>query len=484
MTSLTRAQKIATVILFAIIVFFCLFRLTESPPFTFDEGWAVQIASNIAHAGIDGTQFTPSTMEHVPIVAIGYPLLYPLALWFKLFGAGVMQARLFMMLYMLGLAVVSFVFVRKTFGNREALAALAILATFPPLYAFGKPVFGEIPVLFWLMTMLLCFRYALSATRHRRLLLVLAGASAGLCVATKPMALVLLPVLVVGAVIVLRRRQASWKELAIVTVSALVPIIAWILVNFHDAGSLAHIADFYSNPSALTNKAAAFWASATFLVTTPGSLFGLGLLAMWLVGVIVRCAKKIAVPMEEWMALLFALIVLASFMTHYADARYLVPLQILSILFMPHSLSVILSALPKLRTNERARGYIFGTVIGLLTVGGLYQLSAKSYVAESYGSTLTHDMQAYFAAVPTTTKVLFYNATNAIPFFAGRDFYQRMVVFEKWQFGSDYAPLVKAHIPDMLVINSLSKADQQVSLTGYTQTAQLGKMVIYTRMTK
>ena len=137
MIHLSFVQKIVAVLVLFIVVFFGFFHITESPQFGFDEGWAVQVATNIAQIGVDGLQFSPGNIEHVSVLtSVGYPLLYTLAFWFKLFGVGVFQARIMMVLYMFGMVIVTFIFLRRLYGNNIALSSLAILVTFPPFYSF------------------------------------------------------------------------------------------------------------------------------------------------------------------------------------------------------------------------------------------------------------------------------------------------------------------------------------------------------------
>ena len=207
MKPLTTNQKILATILFLFIAGVALFRLIESPAFGFDEGWATQVGMNIALHGSDGLQFAPGKVTHVSVLtSVGYTLIYALAFWLKLFGAGVFQARLMMAAYMLAMAAVGFILARRLLGNRFAVASLALLATLPPFFVFGKQVAGEVPVMTFMLLHLLFLNLGLSGNTSRRgFWLVLAGLAAGLCIVTKTSALVFAPVLIVCAAIALRR---------------------------------------------------------------------------------------------------------------------------------------------------------------------------------------------------------------------------------------------------------------------------------------
>ncbi len=383
-----------SVLILFVIVFFSLFHITESPPFGFDEGWATHIATNIYRVGIDGTQFAPNNFVHVPLISVGYPLIYTLAFWFKIFGAGILQARIMMVVYMLGFAIVSFLFLRRLYGNDIALASLAILSTFPPFYTFGKSVIGEVPVLFFLMLFLLCFNLATNNPKKRRFWLILSGVAAGLCVVTKTMALIFIPIIFIGAFLAFRRRLISWREIGIVAISVIIPIMVWLIVQFRPGDSLANILDYYSNPSALTDKSATFWLNLRILFTSIGSLYMLSFITAWIAGIIARLKNKIIIYVEEYIAFTFSLLLLLSLLFRYMDARYLFPIQVLGILFAPYSLYKIWLAIPiKLDVVKRTKIFWLGVLI--LGISGLYQLSFQSYIADSYKSTRTSDLSEY-----------------------------------------------------------------------------------------
>ncbi|MCX6719013.1 MAG: hypothetical protein NTZ38_01410, partial [Candidatus Taylorbacteria bacterium] len=54
------------VLLFAIGIFFSLYKLTESPPVWYDEGMYFQTAANLATENIDGMRLSPLTIFHLP----------------------------------------------------------------------------------------------------------------------------------------------------------------------------------------------------------------------------------------------------------------------------------------------------------------------------------------------------------------------------------------------------------------------------------
>lgn len=483
MTPLTFRENIVAALILFSVIFFGFFHITESPAFSFDEGWAIQVATNLSQKGIDGLQFAPGVIEHVSVLtSAGYPLMYAEALWFKLFGPGLLEARAMMVVYMLGFSVVSFLLLRRLYGVTFALSSLAILATFPTFYYFGRSVLGEIPLLFFLVLFLLFLNFAAESSGKKRMWLILAGVSAGLCVAAKTMGLAFIPVLIVGVFLAWRRGMVSWRDIGILAISTALPIVVWLVVNFQPGDSLASVLHYYTNPSALTDRTATFWLNLQKLFTNIGPLFMWSLMAAWILGVLVRIKKKMQIPTEELIALLFSAGLIFSLLFRYYDARYLFPIQALAILFFSYSLHALLMATP-IGIDAAYKTKIFMLGIFLLAAAGLYQVAFRSHLADLYDSHAVADMTAYFASIPDSTSVFFYNVPQMVPLFHGSNYYQRFAVFEFWVLGSGFAPIVSTGRADLLVLGALSKEDQKVSLRDYAQVAQFGEVSVYKRKT-
>ena len=93
MKELNKVKNIILFGLFALALFFCFYKITESPPVWYDEGWYIQTSANWLEYGIDGLQLSPGYIEHVSVLTVCYPFLYPLMLWFKVFGISIISAR-------------------------------------------------------------------------------------------------------------------------------------------------------------------------------------------------------------------------------------------------------------------------------------------------------------------------------------------------------------------------------------------------------
>ena len=244
----TYRDIIIIAILFLGILFASTYKLIESPSVWYDEGIYVQIATNLANNGLVGMRFSPTEILHVSKFTVEYPVIYPLAGVFKIFGFSILSARLLMVFFILGLAVAGYFLIRKLFGPNLPLLSLALLATFPPLYGNGKSVLGETPGLFFVFLALLLIYLARTATGPKIKYIILAGLSAGLAVATKPLFLIFVPALVIGLFLGRKQINIKMSDLFIGIATILMPIILWFITQFQSGDSFIEIFSFYANP--------------------------------------------------------------------------------------------------------------------------------------------------------------------------------------------------------------------------------------------
>src|SRR3989344_6546117 len=127
--------------LMGILVFFSCYKLTESPPLWYDEGIYSQAAAN--GLGSPSIQVAPGERISTSYLTVGYPLLLPVGLSYRFFGAGVWQGRTVMIVFIVGLGLMAYMLMRRLYSGRVALFSLLLLATFPMLYGNGKTVIGE-----------------------------------------------------------------------------------------------------------------------------------------------------------------------------------------------------------------------------------------------------------------------------------------------------------------------------------------------------
>ena len=417
-------RKILLLTAAVVAVFFSLYKLSESPSVWYDEGWYVQDAANIAVRGADGLQLTPGVVTHLAVTTVGYPLLYPMALWMRIFGTGILSARSLMALFILGLIIAAYFLAKRLYGPWMALGAVALLATFPPLFANGKSVLGEVPGMFYLLLCLIFLNLALGRPSRRKLFLLLSGLALGLCVATKPEFLIMLPAVAIGLLIELRRKRIDWKDIFLCAVFTLVPIILWLLIQFGGSDSLSGILTYYANPYHEKNLVATVIRNFTGMFKDPSTLYTLLIMAVWAVGLWLRQRAKKAVPAEEIISFIFSILIIGAFLRTAGIYRYLFPAQILALIFFPYSLNLFLQTISvKVNLSPSARKAV-PVLLGILAFLGLYQCAFHSWVSDTYHSHKTAYWEDYFAHLDPRTSVFFYNTPEVVPFIHGDDYYQ------------------------------------------------------------
>lgn len=184
--------KVVGLVLCVIIVPLMLLKLDVYPTFWYDEGYTIQVSQSVLQAGIYGTyNATEGYRAFDPTISSGPMTILPVTAVFKLFGVGIIQARIITVLYgFLGLFM-AYMISKDLFGVRAGLIALLVML-FPGISTFetvgyiqlSRQVLGEVPSLALIFVGLwLWFR----SWEHGHLLQVItAGVMIGIGVISKP----------------------------------------------------------------------------------------------------------------------------------------------------------------------------------------------------------------------------------------------------------------------------------------------------------
>jgi 4-amino-4-deoxy-L-arabinose transferase-like glycosyltransferase len=219
-------KRIAIPIALAILLFSLTFRLDETPPAWFDEGWVMSVARNwveLGHYGqlLDGKPIPPSMLN------VGIPVIAPIALSFRLFGVGIWQGRLPGVLFTVGALFLLYYLTLNLYDRKVAVGTLFVALFMSgnlhlhPLF-IGRQALGEIPAVFFLLAGYISF---LSWRRLPLLLLPLSAFFWGLAAAAKMQAL---PFLVAGlaAPIAVALPRKRWKTV-VPMLAGLCGFLAW-----------------------------------------------------------------------------------------------------------------------------------------------------------------------------------------------------------------------------------------------------------------
>lgn len=215
MSILMKLKSIDFLILFAVSLPALVLNLDEYPPVWFDEGYKLNAAYTVVTQGVYGTYTSDGLQPFDPGISSGPVEILAIALVFKGFGVGILQARLLIVFFAL-LALFSLYQVARTlYGRPQALFACLFMLSAPAIQGvnftlMGRQVLGEIPSLgliifgIWLW---------LEGWKSNKLYLsVISGLALGLGILSKnQIAISLIPALVIIAFIrTIRKPGLFW----------------------------------------------------------------------------------------------------------------------------------------------------------------------------------------------------------------------------------------------------------------------------------
>jgi hypothetical protein len=188
----TISRFVVPIIAVAVVMFLALYNLTDYPLTWFDEGSHLHVPKTLVRFGVYADYSSEGFRHYGPTVGVGPTVMLPIAAIFRLFGIGLLQARLVMVLYLLATVYIFYRLTRELGGHRLAWVATALLLTSRgvSLLEYGRQVLGEVPGLFFMATGLALWFAAWERANWRRLGLV--GLLLGLATVTKNQYLLIL----------------------------------------------------------------------------------------------------------------------------------------------------------------------------------------------------------------------------------------------------------------------------------------------------
>jgi 4-amino-4-deoxy-L-arabinose transferase-like glycosyltransferase len=178
-------RSVVPIIAVVVVMFLALYNLTDYPLTWFDEGSHLHVPKTLVRFGVYADYSSEGFRHYGPTVGVGPTVMLPIALVFRLFGIGLLQARLVMALYLLATVYVFYRLAHGFGGRRLAWVATALLITSRgvSLLEYGRQVLGEVPGLFFMTAGLALWFAAWEKAGWRRLGLV--GLLLGLATITK-----------------------------------------------------------------------------------------------------------------------------------------------------------------------------------------------------------------------------------------------------------------------------------------------------------
>ena len=448
---------ILTISLFAVATFFSIYKLYESPPTWMDEGIIIQTARSIYDIGYPAIPVAPDKYESAGIVTTSYPVTIPVAMSFKLFGTGLIPARMVMVVYLLLLFIVSYIILKKFVSPSRYLLSFALFITFAPLYGQGKNVLGEVPGMFFFILFLsIIYFLELNVNKSKSIWLnLLAGLSGGLFVITKPIFILFIPAIFLAFIV--KRfwfRNSSFVyfgklQLFQFTIAFFLPIIVWFFFQF-TGDSIVSIFSLYANPYKV-NVANVVFSNIRLLFSDFQPFYFLVLFIIWSTSFIFRLWKKENIYFAELISFFFSSLVFVAFFRTPGFYRYFFPAQVLAILYFIPSLELFISKI-KIFSNNKKSVFITLAVIALVVLQS-YVLVFTSWTAKSYDSTRSKKMQESFSLI-SSKNIFLYQVPEVATFLPISSFYQFFYYAPGRSLGSKSLMALLNGLPDIVIVNS------------------------------
>lgn len=461
-----------TLFLIGVLLFMNLYSfstLTTKPAYWYDEAMNVELARNFADFGKLDLVVAPNTFsgQGVLVGSTGYPITVPLAGFFKAFGFGLPQARIYMLMWMSAFLAVFFYISKELWGPRVSYAGTLLFATFAPFYGNGRSVMGEIPgFLFFLLSF-----YFLEKRKFLQ-----SGIFLGLSVVSKPSIFVfLIPAYALTVVLsdgVFKQRIINLIKLGGSSMLALLPFFAVYATEFSSGGIGKSVLEHFKNPyadagiSTLANMAR----NLPTLVTSTTFWY------LWLMLACVATALFLERTLFRERAHIFILasaylpLALFQYLKSLGYLRYLLAAEFLIfILFLIALPALARFATEKLKLLSKTQG-ISTAVVAVMVVVQVVHLFTY---ANLYSSTKAQKtiLRVYESSSPRTIGII--NVPHVASFIPSSQKYQYLSTYGLTEFGTRILYLAPEKLPDVLVTASqnseLSPEERSILARSYDE---------------
>lgn len=420
-------KKTVTTLIFLLVGFLIIFQFTSTPKVWVDEGVFTETARVLAEHGTLGIQTEPNqyfSMRNF-LLSTSYPVIFPVALSLKVFGVGLWQARLTMLIYMFGLTVLFFLFSKKRYGFYPAIQSVLLLVSFSPFYGNGRPVQGEVPGLALLLLGAFLFLYFEESDFLNKRYAFFSGIAFGLSAAVKPIFLVLLPVSIFIALVLNYKKIIKNKTIFIFCSGLVLPVILWCLVHFP---TIKELMDFIPNLLFFSSNHGEkiplmhvlFTNSVRFFTESTPILFAF-LLFTIVFSILYRKYKKtdLNLRISEMIVFIFLLLDTVGYLFGTGWYRYFFPAHTLLYLFFP---ACILFLANDVRNKILKKIlFIIPVFLMLFQFYHLVFLSDTSYVVKRVRNS---EISNNLSKLDSNKKILFYGTIEALVYWRGEDYDQ------------------------------------------------------------
>jgi len=449
-------EKFFLVFLLIVTLFFVTYKLTESPPTWYDEGFIIQSAENLVAHGRLGIQVEPGKfVEDATFFSTGFPIAYPIGWVLCFFGKSLLLARSVMVIFCLLLVGLSYFLIKKIWGLKIAVLSSLLLISFAPLYGNGKNVLGEVPGLFFL-TAFLYFLYLIEEKNYLagHLNYFLAGLSLGFCLASKSIFLILPISFIFGILIFRKMVNWNWRLIGSGFLGLAVTLCFLFKTQFSGETLLSKVFGDYFNPSATTDSISLAIQNFSRFFTEAAPLYLLVLMVFWAIAFIIRFKyHKSKTSLTETIAFIFSIFIILSYLHLAGWYRYLFPAQVIVLIFFPASIETIVIFL---NNHFKIKFLAFTSVFLVVALAffQFYQLCFGSWVSAYYNSHNTRDLESYFTGLRPVEKIFLYDVPEIATFLTSDNYYQYLKINDNLIIGQEELDKIKNGLFDKIIIKA------------------------------
>jgi 4-amino-4-deoxy-L-arabinose transferase-like glycosyltransferase len=244
------AYRILVATLFVVAALLATINLPYAPRTWFDEGSHLHVPKTLVQYGkyADISATPDGGVEfryHGPTIGIGPTIMLPVAAVYQVFGVGLTQGRLVIVIYFAIALVAGYALARRLYDRWTALIALALLlasrtVNYEGLIEYGRQVLGEAPGVAFVFLGMLAWLAALKTgaqpalRRTHWIWSVLAGLGFGLALVTKNQFVLIVPLALALIALLDWRyyRAGTWALRLVPPVVAVGCFALWTVVQF------------------------------------------------------------------------------------------------------------------------------------------------------------------------------------------------------------------------------------------------------------
>jgi len=443
------AVRLIFLVLILWVLIFSLFYLTTKPKFWLDEGVNVELARNFSWSGKLDVIVKPDIFSgYQPLLqATGYPVTVLLALFFKIFGFGLVQARLFMLIWIVLLLFIVFHLFKKIFDKEYyAVLSLLLIVTFAPFFANGRCVMGEIPGFLFLLLGL----YFLWSRRY----IFLSGIFFGLAVVAKPsIYLISIPAALVAMYL---EKNRFWVRSFKLLAGLVGPAIIWVILAMPDPFSNAawhQLINYYEKPFGqtsafqyITQNIAIFWHHTTII-------YFFILFAIIIVAIIKE--KNLYQRYKNFFNFLifYCFLSFIYFLKSPGWLRYLIAAQLLIFIALPPCLKAIVNKIKFLK-SERTKVILLCGIISVLVALQLYNLF---YSSDLFISSTPQKILEFIQKQPSNKTIGFINLPSVASLVSAERKFQTIEMMGLPILGENPLVVERNRLPDLIIADPREK---------------------------